>query len=55
MKTYNLYREKMFKEVFYGSGDGDYIVELISDYIKTNECYGKKEVTFIIREVKWFS
>lgn len=50
-RIYELYREKMFKEVLYGRGETNYIMELINDYIKTNECYGKKEVVFIIREV----
>lgn len=47
-KSYNLY----LNGECYGSGNGEYMVELISDWIINHECYGNEETTFQVKERK---
>lgn len=52
-KTYALYREKLCKDSFYGSGSMEHIIELIKDYTIDHEMYGNKQVTFTIKKLKY--
>lgn len=45
---YSLYLIKDNEEIFYGSGNIDYMMELLNDYISINNLYGHNEVKFKI-------
>lgn len=52
-KNYALYREKMFKDVLYGSGSREYLLDLIKDFVIDHDMYGHKQVTFTIKKTKF--